>query len=94
MDRFEERSAWMVYLNMDPRLDELRSDARFIQLVHRVDPPQPKMESAFPSRPGNVIAYRLSSRINQVMANSQSRRIVRGEMLRISLISSSLMPPK
>jgi TolB-like protein/Flp pilus assembly protein TadD len=37
---FEERSAWMVYLNMDPRLDELRSDARFIQLVHRVALPQ------------------------------------------------------
>ena len=33
---FRERSAWMVYLNMDPRLDVLRSDPRFIELARRV----------------------------------------------------------
>jgi hypothetical protein len=36
----EERSAWMVYLNLDSRLDGLRSDSRFIELVRRVGLPQ------------------------------------------------------
>ena len=36
----EERSAWMVYLNMDPRLDGLRSEVRFIELVRRVGLPE------------------------------------------------------
>jgi TolB-like protein/DNA-binding winged helix-turn-helix (wHTH) protein/tetratricopeptide (TPR) repeat protein len=37
---FRERSAWMVYLNMDPRLNGLRSDPKFIELVRRVGLPQ------------------------------------------------------
>jgi TolB-like protein/DNA-binding winged helix-turn-helix (wHTH) protein len=36
---FDERSAWMVYLNMDPRLDNLRSESRFTGLVRRVGLP-------------------------------------------------------
>ena len=32
----DERSAWMVYLNIDPRLDELRSESRFKDLVRKV----------------------------------------------------------
>jgi len=32
----QERSGWITYLNMDPRLDGLRNDARFIELLHRV----------------------------------------------------------
>jgi TolB-like protein len=31
-----ERSGWMTYLNVDPRLDPLRNDSRFIDLLHRV----------------------------------------------------------
>ncbi len=31
----DERSAWMAYLNMDPRLDGLRSELRFKELVRR-----------------------------------------------------------
>jgi hypothetical protein len=38
--------------------------------------------------------YRLNSRISHDLANSQSRRTVRGEIFRIFTISSSLSPPK
>ena len=32
----QERSGWMTYLNVDPRLDPLRSDMRFVDLQRRV----------------------------------------------------------
>jgi TolB-like protein/DNA-binding winged helix-turn-helix (wHTH) protein/Flp pilus assembly protein TadD len=33
---YRERPGWIVYLNVDPRFDRLRSDPRFQQLVRRV----------------------------------------------------------
>jgi TolB-like protein/DNA-binding XRE family transcriptional regulator len=33
---YKERSGWMAYLNVDPRLDPLRGDARFMDLKRRV----------------------------------------------------------
>jgi TolB-like protein/tRNA A-37 threonylcarbamoyl transferase component Bud32/Flp pilus assembly protein TadD len=33
---FEERSAWLVYLNSEPRLDHLRKDRRLQDLIRRV----------------------------------------------------------
>jgi TolB-like protein/Flp pilus assembly protein TadD len=33
---YQERSAWMAYLEMDPWFDNLRSDSRFQDLLHRV----------------------------------------------------------
>jgi TolB-like protein/Flp pilus assembly protein TadD/DNA-binding XRE family transcriptional regulator len=32
----QEKSGWMTYLNIDPRLDTLRADPRFLDLRHRV----------------------------------------------------------
>ena len=34
---YEERDAWMVYLALDPRLDGLRSDPRFTNLLRRMN---------------------------------------------------------
>jgi hypothetical protein len=34
---YEERSAWLPYSGMDPRLDPLRPDARFTRLRNRVN---------------------------------------------------------
>jgi hypothetical protein len=33
---YKEKSGWMTYLNVDPRLDPLRTDARFVDLLRRV----------------------------------------------------------
>src|SRR5690349_3875734 len=33
---YEERSSWMSYLNVEPRLDPLRSDSRFSSLLRNV----------------------------------------------------------
>jgi hypothetical protein len=32
----QERSGWITYIKVDPRLDALRKDARFVELLHRV----------------------------------------------------------
>jgi TolB-like protein/Tfp pilus assembly protein PilF len=37
---FEERAAWMVYLNTDPRYDSLRSEPRFQKLLGRMKFPK------------------------------------------------------
>jgi hypothetical protein len=33
---FEERSGFMAYLHVEPMFDHLRTDPRFVDLVHRV----------------------------------------------------------
>jgi len=35
-EAFEDRSAWMVFLNVDPRLDPLRGDARFAEIAAKL----------------------------------------------------------
>lgn len=34
-DAFEDRSSWMVFMEVDPRLDDLRDDREFVKLVGR-----------------------------------------------------------
>jgi hypothetical protein len=37
LDRtFDERSGWLAYLQVEPRLDPIRSDPRFSKLCERV----------------------------------------------------------
>ena len=36
---YEEHSHWLIYLHMDPGVDELRDDLRFLYLLHRVGLP-------------------------------------------------------
>jgi hypothetical protein len=33
---YEERDSWMDYLRLDPRLDGLRADQRFVALMRRM----------------------------------------------------------
>jgi Flp pilus assembly protein TadD len=45
---YRERSSWVTYLDVDPRLDRLRADSRFIGLrdrVHRREMPASEAES-------------------------------------------------
>jgi len=35
-EAFEDRSAWMVFMAVDPRLDSLRDDTRFQELAARL----------------------------------------------------------
>src|ERR1017187_7218616 len=47
---YQDRSTYMVYLNVDPLLDPLRSDRRFTELVDRMGLASRNQESAAPVR--------------------------------------------
>ena len=33
---YDDRAGWMMYINVDPIFDPIRSEPRFINLVHRI----------------------------------------------------------
>src|ERR1700690_704721 len=40
---YEEHSHWLIYLHMDPRMDDLRNEPRFQELLKRVGLPAPSI---------------------------------------------------
>jgi serine/threonine protein kinase/tetratricopeptide (TPR) repeat protein len=42
---YEEHSHWLIYLHMDPRMDDLRNEPRFQELVKRVGLPEPAVST-------------------------------------------------
>jgi hypothetical protein len=43
---FHDRSAWLAYLPVEPRLDPIRSDPRFVSLLARVGHARPPHQAA------------------------------------------------
>ena len=42
---YEERSAWLPYLRLEPRLDPLRCDSRFVDLLTRLQLNDQRLDS-------------------------------------------------
>ena len=88
LDRaYEERDGWLIWLNLDPVLDPVRTDKRFKNLLRKVGLAGASAKPAR-RRASKAITSKRTARVAQAGRWSSSRRVAR--MMRRRLRASTL----